>query len=239
MSKVVCKSPVSKPCLRCAKPIVGFPSNVRRRKYCSRACSGANQTTKIDCVCTRCGVAFRRAPKQAQRAEAPFCSLACRGVGITLAETFWRNVDKNGPIPAHVPHLGPCWLWTASVDRKGYGQVIRGRDDGRQTSLRAHRIAWEVEFGSTPNELLVLHRCDTPRCVRVALLFLGTPQDNVDDMMTKGRRVGHTKVTEDEVREMRVLEANGESRFTLAERYRIHPSQVWSIVRRRSWKHVP
>jgi hypothetical protein len=29
----------------------------------------------------------------------------------TLEERFWEKVDKNGPVPAHRPELGPCWVW--------------------------------------------------------------------------------------------------------------------------------
>lgn len=39
-------------------------------------------------------------------------------------EVFWSRVNKDGNIPAHMPHLGKCWELTAGlVD--GYGVTKR------------------------------------------------------------------------------------------------------------------
>lgn len=41
--------------------------------------------------------------------------------------------------------------------------------------------------------MLVCHRCDTPVCVNLAHLFVGTASDNVQDMHQKGRAKAHGK----------------------------------------------
>lgn len=46
------------------------------------------------------------------------------------------------------------------------------------------RVSWALEQGPIPDGKWVLHRCDNRRCVRPSHLFLGSSQDNVDDMMT-------------------------------------------------------
>lgn len=58
--------------------------------------------------------------------------------------------------------------------------------------------------------MLVLHRCDTPACVNPSHLFLGTPSDNMRDMVRKGRNAnnnGHrspkSKLSYDAVRDVR------------------------------------
>lgn len=77
----------------------------------------------------------------------------------------------------------PCFLWKGLVDKKGYG---RTRHDGRMRF--AHRVAWTVNVGPIPKSLFVCHRCDTPACMRIDHLFLGTNKHNLDDMTRKGRK---------------------------------------------------
>lgn len=107
-----------------------------------------------------------------------------RGVSIilhTLADRFWSKVDKNGPVPEHCPELGPCWLWTGSRSM-GYGYIF---DNGR--NRKATHVSWELNGGLIPDGMWLLHHCDNPPCVRYSHLFLGTHQDNTDDMIAKGR----------------------------------------------------
>lgn len=85
---------------------------------------------------------------------------------------FWKRAQKTDT----------CWLWTGAVAGFGYGVCgSRGR------RARAHRVAYTLEVGPIPPGMQVLHRCDTPRCVRPDHLFLGTQLDNMRDMHAKGR----------------------------------------------------
>lgn len=75
-----------------------------------------------------------------------------------------------------------CWLWATTKDRKGYGQWFAY---GRRQ--RAHRMAYESFVSEIPDGLWVLHKCDVPPCINPDHLFLGTAQDNTQDMIKKGR----------------------------------------------------
>ena len=59
---------------------------------------------------------------------------------------------------------------------------------------------------SLPDGLIVMHSCDTPRCVNPAHLSQGTQADNAHDRDRKGRWVrgrGNTKLTAEQVAEIR------------------------------------
>lgn len=100
-----------------------------------------------------------------------------------LLERFWKHVGER-------PEIG-CWLWIGKRTHDGYGQIRLG--GGQGTHVMAHRVSWELHFGEITNGLLVLHRCDTPSCVRPDHLFLGTHRDNTQDSIQKGRRPGLVK----------------------------------------------
>lgn len=74
-----------------------------------------------------------------------------------------------------------CWIWKNCVDEFGYGAIWY-----RGSGYRAHRIMWALTYGQ-PGNLLVLHKCDNPKCVNPDHLFLGNHQDNGIDMIKKGR----------------------------------------------------
>lgn len=81
----------------------------------------------------------------------------------TAEERFWAKVSKRGPVSDSEPDLGPCWLWTASINRgTGYGQF--GVRHGEMVG--AHRYAYELANGPAPDGHQVHHRCHTRACVR-------------------------------------------------------------------------
>jgi len=72
-----------------------------------------------------------------------------------------------------VPEIG-CWIWTACVDKDGYGQVtINSR------SYRAHRVSYESRFGAIPDGLVIDHLCRQPSCVNPDHLRAVTNRENL------------------------------------------------------------
>lgn len=100
-----------------------------------------------------------------------------------LADSFPQRFEAR----CSKPNDAGCIEWLGPKTLRGYGSVYIRMDEGRRKKTTAHRVAWVLKRGDLSPEILVLHRCDNPRCVNVEHLFLGSPADNTRDMMTKGR----------------------------------------------------
>src|ERR1017187_1490665 len=158
---------------------------------------------------------------------------------------FWYKVDKTS-----CPN--GCWLSKPCMGKNVYGNCYY---EGVQ--MGAHRASRLMTHGAIPDGMLVLHNCpgsDNKSCVNPAHLWLGTDQDNSNDAKAKGqlRRPsveatthlgstnGNSKLTEDDVREIRLAYGPGGfvSMLALAEEFGVTSSQINLIVHRKSWKHV-
>ena len=132
-----------------------------------------------------------------------------------------------------------CWLWRAGrfADGMSYGAFrLHGR------LQKAHRVAYQIAYGSIPPHLRVLHRCDNPICVRPEHLFLGTSADNSADQVSKGRQcagernLGGCKLNWEIVREIRALQ--GLSYREIAREYSISDVMARNIRLNKNWKEI-
>lgn len=151
-----------------------------------------------------------------------------------LEERFFKLVDK----------LDVCWRWIVST-RNGYG-VLRDH----YSKVYAHRLSWEIHNGQIPGILQVLHRCDNRRCVNPDHLFLGTQDDNMQDMISKGRAFHrapqgeespNAKLSDKVVRYIREVYVKGSIKYgvaSLARRFGVSKTAIRLVVQRRTWKLV-
>lgn len=147
------------------------------------------------------------------------------------------------------PNTG-CFLWFGYRDPKwGYG--IFGIP--KANNVKAHRFAYSRKFGPIPDGLVVCHSCDEPACVNPDHLWLGTVADNNKDCITKGRQSigerhrakcprgemqGSSRLTAEQVIEIRRRCANGESQRSIANSFGIVQQHVSKLWRRTQWSHV-
>lgn len=112
------------------------------------------------------------------KSNCPKCSGKAQGRRKQAAARALEIIEANSEF---VTECG-CLIWTGRIDQHGYGRICV---DGRE--MGAHRASWVLTKGPIPSGLHALHRCDTPPCINPDHLFLGTPADNVADMIRKQR----------------------------------------------------
>ncbi len=81
-----------------------------------------------------------------------------------------------------------CVIWVGATNPWGYGNI---RHRGR--TVPAHRASYMVHKGEIPAGMSVCHTCDVPACVNPDHLYLGTPKENAEDMVAKGRSARGSK----------------------------------------------
>jgi hypothetical protein len=129
------------------------------------------------------------------------------------------------------PNTG-CLLWTGHHSRSGgYGHISLG---GRGRQRLASRVAYEMAHGSIPAGMCVCHKCDTPACVNVSHLFLGTPKDNSDDKLRKR----NAKMTLAGIENVFASSAAGERQRDIAARHGVSQRTIGNILRGERYARV-
>lgn len=157
-------------------------------------------------------------------------SIENRELPKEIIERFWKGVPLNRP-------KGSCWIWIGTKWKCGYGRIkFKG-------AIRAaHRISWALHFGPVPIGQFVLHKCDMKACVNPDHLFLGTHQDNMDDMKKKGRQPrskffgdsnGASKLTTTMAAEIRG--SRGLSQRALAQKYGVTQTAIGAVLLGKTW----
>jgi hypothetical protein len=188
--------------------------------------------------CSHCGKTFDRGYRISakRRAKWQFCSRECQveaqkaRAHIRLKERFEAKID--------IQPDDKCWIWKGRYSANGYGSF-----DWKNRPHIASRMSYRIYKGDVPEHLFVCHSCDNPQCVNPGHLWLGTPKDNVDDCIQKGRarpfplkrlgrEVNTAKLDEVAVREIR---KSSENLRALGRKYGVSSTAIGLIKKRVNW----
>lgn len=192
--------------------------------------------------CPICSTEFQVKAYKLKQLNPPCCNRFCAAKRTAILkfrpieQRFWEKVNKTET----------CWIWTGSLTKNGYGEIgLGGREKG---NIYAHRLSWQIHYGSIPEGKEVCHNCpngDNPACIRPTHLFLGSHLQNMQDAVKKGRldnrgaKNGMAKLTEEMVRQIRAIHAGGgRSMRSIAIAFGLSPGSARRIILRLDWKHV-
>lgn len=134
--------------------------------------------------------------------------------------------------------VNECWEWIGGKTPNGYGMFSIGKK-----SIHAHRFAYTQWKGEITSGLWVLHTCGR-KCVNPAHLELGTARkNNLDDKrrdgtLLTGTRNPSAKYTDDQIRDIRIRYASGETQTSIANSLSIRQGHISDICLRKVWKDI-
>lgn len=125
-----------------------------------------------------------------------------------------------------------CIEWKGAKNPAGYGITWWNNH-----WAYAHRAAANAQTGE-----VIRHLCDNPSCVNPAHLSKGTHKDNSQDMVNKSRQAwgelaGNSKLTKEEVKQIRNLKGITSSRVT-AKMFNVSKTNILEIWSGKIWSKL-
>lgn len=121
--------------------------------------------------------------------------------------------------------------------------IYKGGDDYYQYPKLIHVLVLEAFMGPCPEGMQCRHLDGNPANNHVSNLVWGTPQENQLDRKLHGTSMEGSKhpmakLTDDQVRQLRIDYSNGLTQVEIGKRYGLRQGYVSKIVNRKNWSHI-
>lgn len=192
------------------------------------------------CQCG-CGTPYAPSRKRAN-------SIFIRGHNARIRRHHLTILERLEERSIKIPN--GCWLWLGAYS----GQMHYGDIYIKDRHCYTHRVSYELFHGSIPEEILVCHTCDIPRCWNPLHLFLGTHKENIQDCIKKKRHVMFThpeklshpgeESANAKLNNYLVMQIRFLSSTMTAEEIRhildckVQVGAIKDVIQRRTWRHV-
>lgn len=115
--------------------------------------------------------------------------------------------------------------------------------DGKSTSYLTHKLVLEAYVGPRPKGKEAAHLDGDRSNDKASNLRWCTKKENhahkwIHGTQQTGERNGFSKLTEEQVKEIRLRHMRGESQSALGREFGVKQATIWLIVARKGWKHV-
>jgi len=155
---------------------------------------------------------------------------------ITPIERFQAKYEPE-------PNTG-CWIWHGAQSECGNGHFY-GFFWDHETKKQVGAHVWAAKcLGGLPIEDgQVNHKCDLGLCVNPDHMYVGTQKQNVADAHRRGRKksgaeCSFSKLTDNQVRAIRVLSDEGETWAWIADLVQVEQHLVDDVLRGKGYKNV-
>lgn len=109
------------------------------------------------------------------------------------------------------------------------------RFNGKSTAMS--RYIWFINTGKhLESSEHVLHKCDNTKCINYKHLFTGSNYDNVKDKMNKNRQARHSKLTNDDIINIKTNVKNTSAE--LANTYKVSADTIMKIWNEKTYRYI-
>lgn len=174
------------------------------------------------------------------------CPLAIRdvpgadGYGVDSSGGVWSKWRGAGPFPAKISDRWKRIVGWVAV--RGYHMVhVKFGSDGCQFGV--HRLVAMAFIGPCPDEMEVCHDNGIKTDNRLENLRYDTRSSNMIDRErhgtgTRGSHNKQSRLTESQVKEIKIAIRRGARTGVLADQYGVSPSTICGIKYSRGWAHL-